>query len=218
MLHRHPAARSAWCSRTRTTRSSPMSWRRTSPLRRKTSASRPQEIRQRVDDALRAVGMYDYRTLRPAAPVRRAEAARRHRGRARHAAAVRRARRADCHARPAGPATRCLIPSQRLNRETGMTVILITHHMDEAVTRGPRDRHVRGQDRRRRNAAGGLRAGGAAAQRRPRRAADRAAAAGTERSRGGDMSDRRVDCRKHARSCAGSASRAAEAGHRRKKP
>ncbi len=50
-----------------------------------------QEIRQRVDDALKAVGMYDYRILCPAASVRRPEAACGYRGRSCYAAAVRRA-------------------------------------------------------------------------------------------------------------------------------
>ena len=52
----------------------------------------PAEIRKRVDDALKAVGMY------AAPPVGRSEAARRHRRRDRHDAALRRARRTDRHA------------------------------------------------------------------------------------------------------------------------
>ena len=46
----------------------------------------------------------------------------------------------DPHGRDGG---RCR-PSERLNRETGITVILITHHMDRGDPRGPRDRHGAG--------------------------------------------------------------------------
>lgn len=49
----------------------------------------PAEIRKRVDDALRAVGMYEYRAQAPHRPVRRTEAANRNRRRYRHDAALR---------------------------------------------------------------------------------------------------------------------------------
>ena len=60
----------------------------------------PQEIRTRVDAALRQVGMYDFRLHAPHLLSGGQKAARRHRGRHRHAAQVHRARRADGHARP----------------------------------------------------------------------------------------------------------------------
>ena len=48
----------------------------------------PRRIRRRVDEALKAVGMYEYREQRPAPALRRAEAAGGHRGHHRHAAPV----------------------------------------------------------------------------------------------------------------------------------
>ena len=54
----------------------------------------PAEIRERVDNALKAVDMYEFR---------RTEAACRHSGRYRHAAGGNCPRRADRHARPQGP-------------------------------------------------------------------------------------------------------------------
>ena len=79
----------------------------------------PAEIRKRVDDALRAVGMYEYRAQAP-------------------------------HRLSGGPKQRLAIAGviamldpqgrrevmnvvRELNRKFGITVILITHHMDEAV-------------------------------------------------------------------------------------
>lgn len=94
---------------------------------------------------------------------------------------------------------------ERLNRETGMTVILITHHMDEAA----RADRVIAMSEGRIVADGTPQAvfapGAAAAQRRPRRAADRAAAAGAEAPRR-RHSDRRAD--------AGGLRAAAPAAHR----
>ena len=46
----------------------------------------PAGIRRRVDEALKAVGMYEYRGKRPAPALRRAEATGGHRGHHRHAA------------------------------------------------------------------------------------------------------------------------------------
>lgn len=94
---------------------------------------------------------------------------------------------------------------ERLNRETGMTVILITHHMDEAARA---DRVIAMSEGR--IVADGtpqpvFAPGAAAAQRRPRRAADRAAAAGAEAPRR-RHSDRRAD--------AGGLRAAAPAAHR----
>lgn len=92
----------------------------------------PEEIRQRVDDALQRVGMYDYRTHAP------------------HLLSGGQKQRVAIAGilamRPAcivlDEPTAMLDPSGRrevlstllkLNRETGTTVILITHHMDEAA-------------------------------------------------------------------------------------
>lgn len=60
----------------------------------------PAEIRARVDWALDAVGMSDHKRGTPFQVKRRAEAARRHCGRARHTAARHGARRGHRHARP----------------------------------------------------------------------------------------------------------------------
>ena len=142
-----------------------------------------QEIRQRVDDALRAVGMYDYRTYAPQLLS----------GGQKQRVAIAGVLAMQPQCVVLDEPTAMLDPQgrrevldtiERLNRETGMTVILITHHMDEAARA---DRVI------------------AAAQRRPRRAADRAAAAGAEAPRR-RHSDRRAD--------AGGLRAAAPAAHR----
>ena len=94
----------AWCSRTRTTRSSPTWWRRMWPSRPENLGVPPAEIRRRVDDALAAVGMERVRPPRAAPALRRTEAARGHRGRHGHGAGVHRAGRGHGHAGPRGPA------------------------------------------------------------------------------------------------------------------
>ena len=90
------------------------------------------EIRQRVDDALKAVGMYDYRTYAPQLLSGGQKQ--------RVAIAGVLAMRPQCVV--LDEPTAMLDPQgrrevldtvERLNRETGMTVILITHHMDEAA-------------------------------------------------------------------------------------
>ena len=53
-----------WCSKTRTTSWWPAWWRRTWPLARKPGRS-PEEIRRRVEAALKAVDMYQYREHAP---------------------------------------------------------------------------------------------------------------------------------------------------------
>ena len=62
----------------------------------------PDEIRRRVDAALAAVGMSEYREHAPHLLSGGQKAARRHCRRHRHAAALHRPRRADRHARPTG--------------------------------------------------------------------------------------------------------------------
>ena len=90
------------------------------------------EIRRRVDDALKAVGMYDYRTYAPQLLSGGQKQ--------RVAIAGVLAMRPQCVV--LDEPTAMLDPQgrrevldtvERLNRETGMTVILITHHMDEAA-------------------------------------------------------------------------------------
>ena len=91
-----------------------------------------QEIRQRVDDALRAVGMYDYRTYAPQLLS----------GGQKQRVAIAGVLAMQPQCVVLDEPTAMLDPQgrrevldtiERLNRETGMTVILITHHMDEAA-------------------------------------------------------------------------------------
>ncbi len=93
----------------------------------------PTEIRQRVDDALKAVGMYDYRE---SAPYRLSGGQKQ-----RIAIAGTIAMRPDCIV--LDEPTAMLDPHGRrevmktvheLNEKFGITVILITHYMDEAAT------------------------------------------------------------------------------------
>ena len=92
----------------------------------------PAEIRQRVDDALRAVEMYESRTQ---APYKLSGGQKQ-----RVAIAGIIATRPDCIVLDEPTAmldprgrTEVLDTVHRLNREQGMTVVLITHYMDEAV-------------------------------------------------------------------------------------
>ena len=92
----------------------------------------PQEIRRRVDDALKTVGMYEYRTHAPHLLSGGQKQ--------RIAIAGVIAMQPDCivldeptamldpHGREEVLAT-----VERLNRERGITVVLITHHMTEAI-------------------------------------------------------------------------------------
>ena len=91
-----------------------------------------QEIRQRVDDALRAVGMYDYRTYAPQLLS----------GGQKQRVAIAGVLAMQPQCVVLDEPTAMLDPQgrrevldtiERLKRETGMTVILITHHMDEAA-------------------------------------------------------------------------------------
>ena len=93
----------------------------------------PAEIRQRVDDALRAVGMYELPGACAPSALRRTEAEDRHRRCHRYGAPVHRSGRAHRHAGSPAAAWRCCIPSARLNKKYGITVVLITHYMDEAA-------------------------------------------------------------------------------------
>lgn len=92
----------------------------------------PSEIRRRVDDALRAVGMYEYRTH---APHKLSGGQKQ-----RVAIAGILAMQPDCIV--LDEPTAMLDPQgrrevldtiHRLNKERGMTVVLITHYMDEAA-------------------------------------------------------------------------------------
>lgn len=95
----------------------------------------PEEIRQRVDDALRAVDMYEYRLN---APYKLSGGQKQ-----RIAIAGILAMKPDCIV--LDEPTAMLDPRGReevlstitkLNRENGITVVLITHYMDEAVRAG----------------------------------------------------------------------------------
>ena len=90
----------------------------------------PAEIRRRVDDALKAVGMYEYRGTPPPA-LRRTETA------GGHAGVIACAPRIvldepTAMLDPIGRAE-VLKTIRELNRSSGVTVVLITHHMDEAA-------------------------------------------------------------------------------------
>ena len=93
----------------------------------------PKEIRQRVDDALKAVEMYDYRL---AAPYKLSGGRKQ-----RVAIAGIIAMQPECIVLDEPTAmldprgrTEVLDTIHKLNRELGITIVLITHYMDEAVT------------------------------------------------------------------------------------
>ena len=93
----------------------------------------PKEIRQRVDDALKAVEMYDYRL---AAPYKLSGGQMQ-----RVAIAGIIAMQPECIVLDEPTAmldprgrTEVLDTIHKLNRELGITIVLITHYMDEAVT------------------------------------------------------------------------------------
>ena len=95
----------------------------------------PAEIRKRVDDALRAVGMYEYRAQ---APHRLSGGQKQRIAIAGVIAMMPRCVVLDEPTAMLDPQGRreVLDTIERLNREKGITVILITHHMDEAVRAG----------------------------------------------------------------------------------
>ena len=93
----------------------------------------PKEIRQRVDDALKAVEMYDYRL---AAPYKLSGGQKQ-----RVAIAGIFAMQPECIVLDEPTAmldprgrTEVLDTIHKLNRELGITIVVITHYMDEAVT------------------------------------------------------------------------------------
>ena len=93
----------------------------------------PKEIRQRVDDALKAVEMYDYRL---AAPYKLSGGQKQ-----RVAIAGIIAMQPECIVLDESTAmldprgrTEVLDTIHKLNQELGITIVLITHYMDEAVT------------------------------------------------------------------------------------
>ena len=91
----------------------------------------PAEIRKRVDDALRAVGMYDYRKQ---APHRLSGGQKQRVAIAGVIAMMPRCVVLDEPTAMLDPQGREVMAVVReLNKQYGITVILITHHMDEAV-------------------------------------------------------------------------------------
>ncbi len=95
----------------------------------------PEEIRQRVDDALKTVGMYEFRTH---APYKLSGGQKQ-----RIAIAGIIAMQPDCIVLDEPTAMldprgreEVLETIHRLNREKGITIVLITHYMDEAVDAG----------------------------------------------------------------------------------
>ena len=91
-----------------------------------------QEIRRRVDEALRQVGLYEYRGHAPHLLSGGQKAAGGHCRSHCHAAQVHCPGRTYGDAGPRGREEVMEIVSD-LNRRLGITVILITHHMDEAA-------------------------------------------------------------------------------------
>ena len=92
----------------------------------------PEEIRKRVDDALRAVGMYEYRAQ---APHRLSGGQKQRIAIAGVIAMMPRCVVLDEPTAMLDPQGRREVMNvvRELNRKFGITVILITHHMDEAV-------------------------------------------------------------------------------------
>ena len=92
----------------------------------------PAEIRKRVDDALKAVGMYEYRAQ---APHRLSGGQKQRVAIAGVIAMMPRCVVLDEPTAMLDPQGRREVMSvvRELNRKYGITVILITHHMDEAV-------------------------------------------------------------------------------------
>lgn len=92
----------------------------------------PEEIRKRVDDALRAVGMYEYRAQ---APHRLSGGQKQRIAIAGVIAMMPRCVVLDEPTAMLDPHGREEVIStiERLNREMGITVVLITHHMTEAI-------------------------------------------------------------------------------------
>ena len=95
----------------------------------------PAEIRKRVDDALRAVGMYDYRKQ---APHRLSGGQKQRVAIAGVIAMMPRCVVLDEPTAMLDPQGRREVMAvvRELNKQYGITVILITHHMDEAVQAG----------------------------------------------------------------------------------
>ena len=135
----------------------------------------PAEIRRRVDETLREVGMADYASASPSRAVRRTEAARGRGRRAGHAAEGNRVRRIHGHARSHRPARHVWRWRSELNREEDITVVWITHFMDEAVQRRSRGGDGFRADCAGGNAARGVRSGGQGARAGAGRAGDDAA-------------------------------------------
>ena len=129
------AAQWAWSFRTRTTRSWPTWWKRTPPSGRKTWAFPPDEIRRRVDEALKAVGMYEYREH---APHLLSGGQKQRVAIAGILAMKPRCVVLDEPTAMLDPIGRkeVLETIRKLNETQGVTVVLITHHMDEAAQAG----------------------------------------------------------------------------------
>lgn len=92
----------------------------------------PKEMRERVDRALMDVGIYEYKKHAP----HRLSGGQKQRvaiaGHHCHAPEMHRPRRADRNARPTRR-KEVMETIHKLNKEYGITVVLITHYMDEAA-------------------------------------------------------------------------------------
>ncbi len=120
-----------WCFRTRTTRSSPTWWRRMWPFAPENLGVPTEEIRRRVDDALAAVDMTAFMTHAPHLLS----------GGQKQRVAIAGVIAMEPACIVLDEATAMLDPIGRqevlsavhkLNREKDITVVLITHHMNEA--------------------------------------------------------------------------------------
>ena len=129
------------------------------------------EIRRRVDSALKQVDMYEYRTHAPHLLS----------GGQKQRIAIAGVIAMEPKCIVLDEPTAMLDPRGRrevidtigrLNREKGITVVLITHHMDEAAKAAARRGAGQGQGRGGRHAEGGLLPGGAAARHRTCRTGD----------------------------------------------
>ena len=145
----------AWSFRTPTTRRSPPSWEDDVAFGPENIGLPREEIGRRIEYALDAVGMTQFRSATPS----------RLSGGQKQRIAIAGVLAIQPKIMILDESTAMLDPKGRrevmdvvkkLNREQGMTVILITHFMEEALEAGARDRHAPRRDRHGRYARGDL--------------------------------------------------------------
>ena len=121
----------AWCSRTRITRLLPMWWEEDVAFAPENLGVPTEEIRKKVDDALAAVRMSEFVTHAPHLLSGGQKATHCHRWCDCYGTRLYCSGRGHRHAGPVGR-QEVLSTIHRLNREKHITVVLITHHMNEA--------------------------------------------------------------------------------------